>query len=440
MSLEDIVTINLTVDSSPIERAGFGVPLILAGDATYTPELVRFYSSQTAMAADFASTTGTYKMAAKVFAQNPKLPKLAVGRLTTPPTQRWAITPTAVNSFTYQIRVNGTLLSFTSDSSATVTEIIAGLKTAIDGLSLGLTTSDQTSFLRVLANTAGAFFSLEVVSTNLKIAQDQAEPSPTLATQLDAIELENGTWYALLNPMNSSACAAAIAAWAETNKKLFICQTQDSDVANLSNSADTGGSKTIAGILRDATDFRTALIYHTATDAFADAGWAGAVLTTDPGSETWAFKTLASVAVTNINDTQKTNILAKHANVYITTAGINHTLEGTVSGNEFIDVIRFRDWLEATMAEDIFSAVSKAVKIPFTDSGIATIQGIIEARLKLAVQVGGLSSDPAPRVTVPLAKDVSSGDKAARKLTGVKFDAVLAGAIQAITITGLVTV
>lgn len=440
MALSDIVTISITTETAKLERAGFGMPVILAADAPggFT-ERVRFYTDLTGVAVDFASTTATYKMAAQVFAQNPRPPKIAVGRLANKPTQRWALTPVVTHSHKYQVKVDDTLVEYQADSATTANEIIVGLKAAIDALGKAITTSDETTFLRVVANAAGVFFSVESLdTTKLKVAQDHADPG--LAADLDAIKLENSTWYDVKHAFNSSACLLAIAAWVESNKKFFVAQSQDSDIENLADGADTGGSITAAKQLKVDARFRTALVYHRKTSAFADAGWAGACLPLDPGSETWAYKTLSGVSALTLTATQRTNILAKNANLYETVAGVNVTSDGKVAGNEYIDVIRFRDWLEAGMSEDIAAAIFKAKKIPFTDAGISVIEGIVKARLKAGVDAGGLASDPAPKVTVPKASAVSGADKAARKLTGLKFDAILAGAIQAVSLSGVITV
>ncbi len=440
MALSDIVTVTITSESAAVTQEGFGMPIILAPD---TPggftERVRFYTSLTGIGVDFATTTATYKMASAIFSQSPRPPTIAVGRLANKPTQRWAVTPTASNSTLYQMRVNGTLVEFTSDASATVTEIIAGLKAAIDALALGITVSDQTTYMRIVANTAGAFFSVEVLDTSLlAIEQDHADPG--LAADLAAIALEDSSWYGMLFGFGSKACIDAISDFAEANKKLYFAQTQDSAVITLSNGADTGGSQTIAGLLKADTKFRTALIYNAKTDAFADCAWAGVCLPLDPGSETWAFKTLAGVSVSTLTATHRTNALAKYCNIYETIAGVNVTNKGTVSGNEWIDFIRFRDWLEARMSEGIFAALAASKKIPYTDAGIAVIEGIVRSWLQAGVAVGGLAADPAPEVTVPRAADVSSTDKSNRVLNNVKFDAVAAGAIQAVNISGVISV
>jgi hypothetical protein len=119
---------------------------------------------------------------------------------------------------------------------------------------------------------------------------------------------------------------------------------------------------------------------------------------------------------------------------------VNVTNGGKVSSNEFADVIRFRDWLKAQIAEDVFAALAGADKIPFTDAGVSVIEGLVRDVLKRGIAVGGLADDPAPEVTVPLVADVSSANKTARLLPDVKFTATLAGAIHKTTISGVVSV
>lgn len=434
MALSDIVNVTISSTSAKVTRAGYGVPMILAPDTTSwdDAERVRFYTSQEGVATDFATTTATYKMAARIFAQANPPPRIAVGKLANKPTQRWAITPTVANSTIYQMEFNGNLIEYTSDASATAAEIIAGLKADIDALALDVTVSDQTTYMRIVANTAGTFFTCNVLNYNrLAIAQDHADPG--VAADLNAIALQDSTWYTILNAFNSKAMADVIIDWAETAEKLFLCQTQDSAVITLALGSDTGGSETVA---KQAMDFyRTAVIYHPETDAFADAAWAGACLPLDPGSETWAFKTLAGVSTYELTATQRTNLVNKRANFYEINAGISMTNQGKVGANEWIDIIRFRDWVKSQIQEDVVAALANSKKIPFTDAGIAAIKGLVLAVLRRGIEAGGLSPDPAPVVTAPKAADVSAQDKAARTLSGVKADATLAGAIQVTNIS-----
>lgn len=440
MALADIVNISISSETAAVTQAGFGTPMILGFDCPggFT-EYVRYYTNTTDMVSDGFSATGpTVKMATRVFAQSPRVVRLAVGRCAATYAQTWTITPTAANSTVYKLNIAGNLVSYTSDSSATVTEISTGLKTAIDLLSITGVTCTIVSTKLHIALTAGLSKPVYVPANMLSLldlVQDTADVS--LAADLAAIAVEDNSWYGILLPYASSALIQIVATYAEANEKLFIAQTQDSAVITVSNGSD---STSIAHVLKAAADARTALIYSANNEDFADGGWAGKCLPLDPGSETWKFKTLAGVTVSTLTTTQQTNAQAKYCNVYTTVAGVNITQEGLVAANEFIDVIRFRDWLRARMAESIFGALARTKKIPFTDAGIAVVEGLVRAQLQAGVEVGGLSSSPAPVVTVPKAADISDSDKAARTLRNVKFDAVLAGAIHFVTISGTITV
>lgn len=449
MALSDIVTINISTSSARVERQGFGMPMILAQDVPggFT-ERVRFYTDMTGVAVDFPSGA-THDMANAVFSQNPKPPKIAVGRRANLSTMRWLLTPVVNNSTVYSVRVGSTVVSYTSDGTATAAEITAGLKTAIDALSLAITTSQQNgnTQLQVVANAAGAHFSLEMLDpTLIGVLQNHADPG--LSADLTAINTADTSWYVILNASNSTAEALVISAWAEANNKLFIAQTQESAAITVSPGSDTGGSASYAAQAKTAAYFRTAIIYQPKTDAFADAAWAGKVLPLSPGSETWAFKTLAGVPVVTMTETQHENAIGKMCNTYEAYAGVSVTGVGDqtqggmgrVSGNEFIDVIRFRDWLQATMQADIFQALANAPgKIPFTDGGISVIEGILRADLKAGVDVGGLVAGSII-LTVPKASAVSGANRSARILTPINFDAQLAGAVQAVNVSGAVHV
>jgi hypothetical protein len=437
MPLEDIVDVTISSTGPAVTSVGFGTPLILAAH-TRNADRIRFYEDLAGMVDDgFTTDDEAYRMASAVFSQNPRPQRVAVGRRANQPTQRWALTPTAENAATYTVEVDGVPATFTSDADATVAEIIAGLKAAIDALGKAVTTTDQVTFLRVVANAAGAFFGLESTTpTRLALAQDHADAG--VAADLDAIQLVNDSWYVILHPFNSRAELTAIAAWAEAHNKLFIAQTQDTVVAT--GGYDATGAADVGSDLDRLGYARTALIYHPDSGAFADAAWAGRVLPLDPGSETWKFKSLAGVAAAVLTGTQRTNLRAKSTNFYETLAGLAITQDGVVSAGEFIDVVRGRDWLQARLREDVFGRLANAQKVPFTDAGIAIVEAAVRARLKNAVDIGFLSSNPEPTVSVPRAADVPEADRAARLLPQVSFDATVAGAIHRIRITGRITV
>lgn len=81
---------------------------------------------------------------------------------------------TAVNSTIYTVRINGVDVTYTSDASATVAEISAGLVAAInasvDPMVIPVAAVDETGLLRVTADTPGVAFTISV-GANLTVAQ-----------------------------------------------------------------------------------------------------------------------------------------------------------------------------------------------------------------------------------------------------------------------------
>lgn len=186
---------------------------------------------------------------------------------------------------------------------------------------------------------------------------------------------------------------------------------------------------------------RTALMYSANADAqFPEAAWAGGILPLDPGSVTWAFKTLAGITVDALTATQKAKAIGNNVNVYTTVGGVNLTQNGTMASGRFIDIRRGVDWLQARMEENIFFQVANLPKIPFTDAGIAIIQNEISAVLQDGIDNNVIADNPEPSITVPRALSVSANDRANRLLPDVKFEARLAGAIHKVIVRGTVSV
>jgi len=445
MSLSDIVSVTITTSAPAVTQAGFGVPLI-AGYHTHFAERVRFYTSLTGMIDDgFVTTDPFYKAAAAMQAQSPAVPMWAVGRCALAPTQVVNLTPAAVNLAEYGVTIGTDALvpvraEFTADASATVQEIVEGLVTAIGVAGV---TDTEDNLKVILTGAAGRWFSVEVDDdTGNANGMGQwtikdVSADPGIATDLAAILTENDTWYGLILTHRSEAAAAAAASWVESNKKLMLVATQDTD-------AKTNSVTDLLSDLEASSYARTAAMYHQDPAEFPDAAWMGAVFPMDPGSETWKFVTLAGVSTTILTATERANIKAKHGNYYVSEGGIGVTIFGWTSANEWIDTTRFIDWLSARMRERIFQllldATAQGKKIPYTDAGVASIEAAITAQLSEGVSVGGLAADPAPEVTVPKVADVSTSNRSARILPDVSFTATLAGAIHEIEISGVVSV
>ena len=72
-----------------------------------------------------------------------------------------------------------------------------------------------------------------------------------------------------------------------------------------------------AELLKNLGYDRTAGMYHPnsqegSTPSWIEAGWPGEALPFDPGSQTWAYKTIAGVAAYALTTGERTAILAKN--------------------------------------------------------------------------------------------------------------------------------
>lgn len=440
MPLSDIVNIVISSDSPGVSRAGFGVPIVLSGTADWE-ERTRTYTSLAGVGADFDTTDPEYLAAEAIFSQSPKVRSLVIGRIAGPTMVTVVSIKSVENSTAYSLRVGGQLVSITSGSSATNDDIVNALVTAINLLTLTTTAAATgTTLSKVVTLTgdsAGAWDPIEVLDRSLlaQIETTADTGGDGVSGDLDAILLENDAWYAVVSPYRSAAIVDKIGDWIEANARLFCFASADSAIAThvLSGATDVFAARQTEG------HARTFGLFHHDPMQFADAAWLGKCLPLDPGSETWAYKTLSGVDAVSMTGTEIANVLAKSGNTYTLIAGVNVTRNGIVFANEFVDVIRFRDWLVARMSEGIFGKLAASSKIPFDDDGIAVVESVIRQWLTEGVRVKGLAADPAPVVEVPKAADVPAEDRAARLLSGVTFSARLAGAIHTADINGSVT-
>ena len=172
------------------------------------------------------------------------------------------------------------------------------------------------------------------------------------------------------------------------------------------------------------------------------------ILRYDPGSETWVFKALASISPSKIKTATVKNFEESNLNYFNTVASRNITMLGKTASGEWIDLIRFRDWLQNDMQVRVVNLLVTNKKIPYTDGGIGLVQNQMIASLKAGQQAGGIAPTeydedqneiPGYVTKVPLAANLTAVQKASRKLKGVSFQARIAGAIHMVEINGNLT-
>lgn len=282
---------------------------------------------------------------------------------------------------------------------------------------------------------ANAIFS-QNPSVNKIVVGRKDSNDATVDAALNAIANENNDWYGIVVDQSLVSSFADVASWVETAKKFAIFWITDVNAYDPSKSTD------LASVLKLANRNRSAVVWH-ATPAggadYPDAAWMGEGFPYEPGTSTWAYKTLNGVTPDTLLASQETALKNKNCNYYMTVGGVSITQEGKVASGEYIDIIIGTDWIEARLREAVYSALVNNRKIPYDDTGIAMIEGLVKGVLNEAASKGILQADSIA-VTVPKYADIPQADKLARKLPDVKFSALYQGAIHSVTINGTISV
>ena len=434
-SLDDIVSVQIALQTAGVSRGNFGTPMIVAPLMTF-PERVRVYTSYNAASEDDLPPSLLTALS-DCFGQIPRPKQVKVGRRAV----LKAVIEVAdlIALGTYSFKVNAETYSYTADGTPTKAEIATGLALAVTS------DTDEVITATAVGDTVEIAWISTVGSVELLTNLQWGTISPlaassAVADDLDAILDEDSAWYGLVLTERVKADQLKAAEWTEANDRLFITATDEADVLNPSLSTD------LISVLKNTRYFRTAVLYHTnAATEYPDAAWAGRVFTIQPGAETWALKSLASVTPSPLTSTQKQTVVNKGGNTFeFYQAQIALTNPGKVAAGEWIDVIRFRDWLKDTIQVNMVQMMINRDKVPYTDAGIQLCVNNLRKSLQEGQNVGGIAPDeldannntvPGFVITYPRSVELAPSIKASRALS-LGFTARLAGAIHVVEITG----
>ena len=367
-----------------------------------------------------------------------------------PSQARVTITQASENQF-YEVRINGTPFRYTAPSMLVTNESVAAAFVALINANPALVpvsaTDNFNGSFEIVANVPNAgfivqVFPVEVMTIQFGLIIGPYVPSASVVTDLLAIQAVNDDWYALACTDRTVATVQAIAAWIETQVKIFGTASNDTNIILYPPGVGPGyDSTSIAYLLFNAGYARSFVIYNEdANEDYAECAWFGVVLPLTPGSETWKFKTLNSISYSDLSATEENNAFSKNCNTYEYIGGVGITQNGTMAVGEYIDIIRGVDWLTSTIQSYVYSVLVNNPKVPYTDAGITAIESQIRRALLLGIANNFIATDPPYLISVPSAASVPPADKAARVLNNVTFQATLAGAIQLVRIMGTVSV
>lgn len=456
--LGDIVNVVITRESRGITREGFGLaafvhtfPYTVARETTITKS--GWAATLSALGITSASSGEDLALFTAVqdhFAQTPS-PNTAY--IINNQATRQDITVTAYDVLTtYTINViepDGTSTPYTTIAAGTVNDTASALASAVDahalvsavaaGADVQITGDPITTLFYVTASVSGGAGTIDLVPS--------VGTYENMDTSLTAAAAVSDEWYGLITvgtPGRLLAQQTLVAAWAETNKKLYIgC----ADVANIPDTTDGADSTTIAAVIKANSYKQSSCFYHTnAVTEYTEAALLGRCLPLFPGATNWTHKNLSGVTAGDFTATQRTNLEAKRCLFYESFGGSARVQSGTDGQNgygDWIDLTRLSNWLESVITTDLASLLVTVEKIPFTNAGARMVKGVIEAVMQEGVDKGSISNDAGfePWCTVPDVGDLATTYKATRVLPDIKFGCYATGAINRLTpITGTLSI
>lgn len=253
---------------------------------------------------------------------------------------------------------------------------------------------------------------------------------------LDDLRETDDLWYTVCIDSRLDADLNTAGTWANSNNKFFF-----------------GCAESVTALADRNVDREAYLIHDNDATDYPECSWVGRCIPFDPGSITWKWKTLNGQNASSFTATELTAIRAANGNALQSQAGVIFTNEGLTTSGKYIDDIMGRDWVKDQLRTGLLSLFINNDTVPFDDTGIAMVEGVVRDVLKRAGDNGivaravsaadFLKSDDKVymfRVTVPQRSDVLTNDLANRTLSDVKFSYTKAGAIHEVEVTGKITV
>lgn len=269
-----------------------------------------------------------------------------------------------------------------------------------------------------------------------KILIGQIMDDEACAEAYGAITRENNDFYGVMITSKETADQLQIAKLVEADNKIFGLSSNDANLLDRNNDSNILHQLNALGYMR------SFVIYNSKSDegVYPEAAWFGLMLTKEAGSATWAYKSLSGIHADNsLSSNDITSLEEKNGNYFSSLAGCNVMFGAKMAGGEYIDTVIGLDWLTDDLKVQVGNAIIHSEKIAFTNPGIAVIESMIRNSLSKAASRDIIDRDSI-KVSMPDIRTISEGDKQARILPDVKFEARLAGAIHKLQIQGTISI
>lgn len=238
-------------------------------------------------------------------------------------------------------------------------------------------------------------------------------------------ELLNGgrtDWFWLVTTDNSVETIKELSELAQTNSKLY---------------AVTVNSFEDCKTLYDELYENTFVDYHDDPEAYSAEGTA-VIMSYKIGAKTAKFKEVKGVKRANVSDTQIKDLHEHGINTYVEKLGVLQRSEGLVLSGEYLDIILSEYWIRFKMEERILRASVVNDKIPYTNTGIGILVGVVRGVLEEAI-TQGIVVPGQIRIDYKKREEVDANEVALRKYDHIVWAVQLQGAIHQGIISGVLT-
>lgn len=445
-NLDRIVKVDISLDTTGVSTEGFSTILCVGPHLHSLPRVSTYTSADQMLDDGFSADDPLYKMVSDAFSQTPSPAAVKVGRRQVNSCTVTVAQLGATSAYTLTVsgygddgNVTEKTYSYTNDEGSSE-DVLQGLSTAVTGdESALLSASYSDGVLTLQAKDPSKPFALKASSM---LSVELGSVTESVAQTMAAVMNSDSDFYGVAFTSKEQDDVLAMAEWAESAGKLYGTSFGGDTVKNSEMTTDTGSQ------LKAKNYYRTFWFYHSVENEYPEVAVMARCFAIDPGGETWALKKLAGITVDPLTETEFNAITGKNGNTFELFRNVSVTQNGKVAAGEWIDIIRFRDWLEEEIKTNVFNLLINRDKVPYTDAGIASIESRIREALELGQSRGGIAPTEYDEdgnqnlgytISVPLAANISANTKANRELTDVTFTARLAGAIHVVDITGSLT-
>lgn len=492
IEITEFADVSIAVSPSGVAGGNFGILGFLTNDTDSAVagreitigERGRAYTSLASVQADWESSSEVYKAAAAFYGQTPtpkdfvaivNFQNDTVGVLIGGGSDTAEELVGAAASWTggeelINMSIDGTVVSvdasvLSAASPVNYDQIAAELTTAFDAALVGSSVTHNGYQFVVHGATAGFVALNDITAASNTLASTALGLKEGVARAIDAGDAETavdslggavnlGVEFVGLvthQEFRDNAKVGAgnqtvdIADWAEGNKKIF-CNTTN-DLTTLV----TGSTSCIANALKDKTLRFTLTTFSRTVDSYPSAsvfGRAASVNFSAIGSTiTLNLKQMPGVVAEDLTPSEFAALRGYFASAVVKIGKtVNAYTDSRMANGSWLDTTHGILWLENRCEVDLFNLLYQSnTKVPYTQTGINTVVGVLERSLSAAVRNGLCGPGYLPDGTylpegfevysVPLA-DVASSDKSNRLYAGLSFKMVGAGALHEVLVSG----